>query len=262
MITLEKIGFSPVKGFQLQYLPSAYLTTHGLEWDRDFFIFDEEGKAILHGISSFLPIKAEYDPELDTLSFTFPDGYVISGSAKPQGDPFVYDHLTIRDIDLIWLDNELDEAMSDRTGETVRFARVAETGQGVDVYAVSMVSFESVADLSARAGKELEPGRFRSTFEISGVDEPYAEESWTGRHMRVGEVEIEILTSVPRCAITTLNSVSGKRDHNVVRTLSKFREHVGLPEPYPSFAAAPMAVYAHVLVPGRITVGDELVFLD
>jgi uncharacterized protein YcbX len=80
--------------------------------------------------------------------------------------------------------------------------------------------------------------------------------------MRVGEVEIEVLTSMPRCAITALNSISGKRDHRVVRALSKFREHVGLCEPYPSFAAAPMTVYARLLVPGRITVVDGLVFID
>jgi uncharacterized protein len=262
VITLAKIGWTPVKGTQFNYVPSALLTPRGIPWDRDFYIFDDAGKALILQVSDFLPIRAAYNGQADELTFAFPDGSRVTASAAPRGAQFTYDHFGLRTIALRYLDGELDAALSARVGREIRFARVISTGDGLDLFPVSIVSSESVADLARRSGREgLESARFRSTLEVSG-GQPYEEESWVGRHVRIGGAELEIVSGITRCVITTLNPRTGERDHNVVRALSKYRAPITLPEPFSQVTGPPMAVFARVAAPGPVSAGDEVRLVD
>jgi uncharacterized protein YcbX len=107
----------------------------------------------------------------------------------------------------------------------------------------------SIADLGARLGDEaLDPRRFRMLIEVDGL-EPYEEDGWHARRVRVGQAVIRIGVRMPRCVMTTLNPDTGTQDLPVLTTLVRYRTDAdGKPV---------LGVYGDVEVPGWIAVGDD-----
>jgi uncharacterized protein YcbX len=88
---------------------------------------------------------------------------------------------------------------------------------------------------------------------FSGV-EAYVEDTWNGRPLRIGTAELRVRGPVPRCNATTRDPDSGVRD---VKTLRLIEEHRGqTPNDYGQ--GLNLGVYADVIIPGTISVGDEL----
>jgi hypothetical protein len=109
-----------------------------------------------------------------------------------------------------------------------------------------------VARLAEAAGEaQLDPRRFRMLFDIEGV-EPHAEDEWIGTQVRVGDATLQVHGDVGRCAITTLDPDTGVPTVDTLKALASYRRD-GRKEPLP------LGVYASVVVPGRVRVGDEVV---
>jgi uncharacterized protein YcbX len=86
--------------------------------------------------------------------------------------------------------------------------------------------------------------------EIEGCA-PHEEDTWRGRHVRIGEALLEIGGPVPRCATTTRDPATGQRDLDTLREIAAYRgkregKHVDF------------GVYASVVEPGRVRVGDPV----
>ncbi len=98
---------------------------------------------------------------------------------------------------------------------------------------------------------ELDETRFRSNIAVEGL-EPWSELGWTGR-VRVGEVEFNFDHLVIRCLATHANPETGKRDAEVLTTLTRT---FGLEQP----------AFGVLMLPsnggGTIRVGDEVEVLD
>ena len=58
--------------------------------------------------------------------------------------------------------------------------------------------------------------------ELAATD-AWAEEGWSGREVAVGEAVLHIEAPVPRCAVTTRDPDSGRRDAPVLRALAQLR---------------------------------------
>jgi uncharacterized protein YcbX len=67
----------------------------------------------------------------------------------------------------------------------------------------------------------------------------------------VGEALLLVGEPTPRCAVPSASPDSGVRDRDVLRELVERRGRVG--------GEACLGVYAEVLEPGRVRVGDEVV---
>lgn len=247
-----RINVAPVKSTALHHPEEVRLERRGAVGDRTFFFVDGNGRRFSGATKApILPIRAAYERSREWLELTLPDGTSVSGSARPDGRPIVVDFYG-RDVRARIVEGDFAQALSSYAGHDVVLAR-ADDGEALDVRPVTLVSLESVAELARRGGHEgpLSAARFRMTFEIEGVGEPHAEDSWEGRSFRVGEAVLRVGDAVPRCVVTTLDPATGLRDFPTLRVLRDYRRvsrrgnvHFG--------------VYADVLEPGTVRIGDEL----
>ena len=95
--------------------------------------------------------------------------------------------------------------------------------------------------------------RFRPTFLLENC-EPHEEDSWIGRTLCIGkELEIQIISQDPRCAIITQNPATGEPDVDTLGLIRSYR---------PESSAAYFGVYAEVLHAGAVAAGDEVRLLE
>jgi uncharacterized protein YcbX len=87
--------------------------------------------------------------------------------------------------------------------------------------------------------------------EVAGAG-PHEEDEWLGRAVRVGEAVVRVARANPRCVVTTQDPDTGVADFP---TLSELRAYRGTA---PGSSSPPMGVYADVLEPGRVRVGDPV----
>jgi uncharacterized protein YcbX len=84
---------------------------------------------------------------------------------------------------------------------------------------ITLHSRESIAAIGAALSQgALDELRFRSNIAIEGVA-AWGENDWIGRHVRIGEVELEAVKPKVRCLATHANPRTGERDLPVMQTL-------------------------------------------
>src|SRR5690606_37974092 len=105
----------------------------------------------------------------------------------------------------------------------------------------------SVAALGEVLGTELNEVRFRSNVSIDGL-EPFEEQGWMGRHLRIGSARFRVELPIRRCLAPHANPKTGERDQPILTTLTRV---FGQDEPTLAVALVPLG-------PGEIRLGDEL----
>ena len=183
-----------------------------------------------------------------------PDGSVAEGSSLPVGEP-VDVRLFDRTIRARSIDPALAEAVAPAVDERLALLRVEEPEYAGGTHRVSIVSLASVADVGRRgtdADADLDPRRFRMLIELDGLD-PYDEDAWQGRRIRLGTAVIRLGGRMPRCAMTTLHPDTGARDRDVLKVLAGYRK-VG--------TEVVLGLSGDVEEPGRIARRDPVELLD
>lgn len=110
---------------------------------------------------------------------------------------------------------------------------------------VSIINLASVTDIERVARAAVDPKRFRGNFHIEGAT-AWAELSWVGRTLAVGEVRLEIVEPINRCAATEVNPDTAARDLRLPLILRQGFGHVIC------------GVYARVIAGGTISRGDTI----
>ena len=111
---------------------------------------------------------------------------------------------------------------------------------------VSIINLASVADLENYAGAAIDPLRFRGNLYVTGWP-AWQELDMVGRKLAIGDgVAVKVTKRIVRCAATNVDPVTGARDLEIPSTLMK------------TFGHADCGIYAEVLTPGAIAVGDRL----
>ncbi|MEW6060128.1 MAG: MOSC domain-containing protein [Actinomycetota bacterium] len=250
MPIVARLNVTPVKSTALLHPEQIRLEPHGAVGNRDFFVVDKDGKRFSGAKKAqLLRIGSDYDFERDRLVLRLPGGVVAAGSAAANGEALSV-RFYGRDVQGHVVEGGFEEALTRYTGEPVRLVRVDHPGTGVDVRPVTIVSLASVDELSRWGGVEsrVDPGRFRMLLEIDGCA-PHEEDTWSGRRVRIGGATVEVGRQVPRCATTTLSPTTGLRDFP---TLSVIRKYRGVT----ADNNLPFGVYADVVEPGMVRVGD------
>lgn len=113
-------------------------------------------------------------------------------------------------------------------------------------------TLDRIAELSPRGTIELE--RYRPNVVIGTAVPGFAENDWAGRDLRIGsDLTIRIMIRTPRCAIPTLEHGDLPRDVAALRVPATHNRI----SPLGDWGTQPCAgVYAQVLRPGRVQVGD------
>ena len=138
----------------------------------------------------------------------------------------------------------IDPALAASLGEGVS---VIKQDRGVfDAMPLSLITTESIAQLSSLVGYELEPQRFRPNLLVESDER---EDAWVGRELRIGGMAMRVDQRDDRCVIITVDPVTHERDPAVLRTIARERSNC-------------IGVYGSTVQEGRVAVGDEVLVDD
>ncbi len=206
-------------------------------------------------------IKASFDVASGQFDLEFPDGPSLS--AKVELGQAVTTRIWGRQVQGNVMLGEWNTALSQFCGEPVSLVASESPGQCYDEFPVSLLSRASLKRLEQQAEKlggslgerlgDLDVCRFRPTFLLENC-EPHEEDSWIGRTLGIGkELQIQVVSRDPRCAIITQNPATGEPDVDTLGLIRSYR---------PESSTAYFGVYAVVLHPGAVTKGDEISVLE
>ena len=120
-----------------------------------------------------------------------------------------------------------------------------------DCRPVSIISIQTVCQLSQELGIDLDKRRFRANLYVElESGKGFGEDEFVGRTLRIGaKTAIAVVKRDSRCKISTLDPDTAQPNPEVMRRLA--RDHEGK-----------AGVYGVVLVEGTIRPGDEVALLD
>jgi uncharacterized protein YcbX len=249
-----RICIAPVKALHVVDCAEVELTRAGVAGDRRFWLVDRN-RRLVHGKGhpELMRVQPEWDEATRRLALAFPDGSVVEGEVEP-GEPFAAELYGTPHPSRLVL-GPWQEALSEFVGEPVTLlwseGGAQDRGKEHGGWA-TLISRGSLDHLGSEAGatEQVDGRRFRMLFEIDGV-EPYAEDTWLGNRVEIGNAVIVALGDVGRCAVTTRNPDSAVTDLDTLKVLAGYRRE-GVVEPLP------FGVYCNVAVPGRVRVGDAV----
>jgi uncharacterized protein YcbX len=266
--SLTRISTTVVKGTFLDHPDSLDVGPHGYVRDRLFYFIDQRGVMLSSKrYGPLVQIHSEYDDDTETLTMRYPDGAVVSARIALT-DERVDTNFWGRPVPSTVVDGPFAAAASAYIGKTVRMVRADVPGSATDLHPVTIVATATLDHFAKcfDAPTEHWRDRFRMLFELDGL-EPFEEEAWIGRTLRVGELAITVEGPVPRCLVTRQNPRTGMKDFDTLKSLRVFRtEPMGTrlnpgpdSEVYGGFL---LGMYATVTRPGVARVGDEVRAVD
>ena len=234
------INVTPVKSLRLVHPPEIELLPEGAREDRRFLLVDEGGR-LYNGKrdTTLVRTAAEWDAASRRLELTLPDGSAVTGEVD-GGPPTVVDvygrRLRGRIVQGPWAD-----ALSDLAGRSLTLVEREDGAWATDARPATLISRASLGAIDG------DGRRFRMLLELDGPA-VYGEDGWRNRQLRVGDALLLAGDPTPRCAVPSASPDTGVRDRDVLRELLERRG--------PIEGEACLGVYAEVLEPGVVRVGD------
>lgn len=127
-----------------------------------------------------------------------------------------------RPVRLVWLDDPTRRPVDPAYGKPTDRVSFA------DAYPLLLTNTASLDELNGwmlAAGTLEAPlpmTRFRPNVVVSGA-QPWAEDDWVGRRLRIGAVTFRAVKPCDRCVMTTTDQETGERGKEPLRTLAKYR---------------------------------------
>jgi MOSC domain-containing protein len=239
---VARINVTPIKSLRLNHPDEIELVSDGAREDRRFLLLDAD-RRLYNGKRDLALVRtsASWDPDERRLELTLPGGAVVEeqvGHGKQTVAEVYGRPLRARLVKGPWAD-----ALSDLVGRSLTLVERDDGGWATDDRPASLVSRASLDTIDG------DGRRFRMLFELDGVP-PHGEDEWRNRRVAVGGATLLVGDPTPRCAVPTANPDTGVRDRDVLRELLEQRG--------PIEGEACMGVYAEVLEPGVVRVGDEV----
>lgn len=250
------LSVTPVKSLAVHHPDHIELSVDGVVGDRAFFLVDDGGDLVsCTHLGDLLRYRAEFDAASGVLDVRGPYGAVHSAVVE-LGTTVSTDFYGLRTVSGHVVEG-WGEVFSAIAGRPVRL--VKGSSGGFDVGGVTLIGATTLRELGSRNQAEpVDSRRFRMNIEIS-EGEALEEDTWEDRSLRVGSATVTAGGPVKRCAATTRNPDTGDVD---LRTLQMIRTFRGRQETEQFGAGFYLGVYAEVLIPGRVTVGDEVALAD
>jgi uncharacterized protein YcbX len=224
----------PVKSMAGERLEDAHLGWHGIKGDRRLAFLVEDDPSGLPWLSAreapgVLGYKAAYitaeDVDRGRAAVTTPAG-----------------------VEMPVLSPDLRHELAQLAGRPLRAVRLHRGA--FDAMAVSIISTSSIASVSALAGPDLDPRRFRANIVMSSFDEhPYPEDRWVGELLVFGETpeaaRIRINRRDPRCSVVNVDPDTLSADKAVLGSIVRERKNL-------------CGVYGSTERAGTVKVGDAI----
>ena len=241
-VRVSRINVTPVKSLRLHHPDSVHIGPDGARDDRRFLLVDD-GRRLYNGKRDTTLVRsaAAWDPDERVLEITLPNGEVVADEAARGAATVV--EVYGRAVRGHVVDGPWADALADLFGRSLTLVERDDGAWATDSRPVTLVSAASLALIDG------DGRRFRMLLELDG-QEPLEEERWGSRRVRVGEVLLLVGNPTPRCAVPSASPNTGVRDRDVLRELFAKRGDVD--------GKACLGVYAEVLEPGLVCVGDSL----
>src|SRR5262245_15864963 len=267
MAELAEIYCYPVKSLRGTARKTAKVELIGLEGDRRFLVVDASARfQTITQLPSMVQVEVETNP--DGIVLRHKDAGAGFVSTRPQEAPEGIVTIWEDSVRAVAASSEADEYLSLLLGTPLRLVYLANRrGRRVerpinagedhvsfaDVTQILLTSTPSLADLSERAGCNIDMRRLRPTLVVAGAA-PFAADTW--REIRIGAVCFRVATPCPRCAITTRDPDTGEQidPYEPLRTLQRFHR-----------ARDGSAMFGQYLIPdneGTVGVGDKVEVLS
>jgi uncharacterized protein YcbX len=250
------IHVAPIKALAIQELHEVELSRLGVENDRRFCIVDPDGRMLnAKRVQRFVAVRPHFDDPMRHLVLDMPDGSKVEGEIDPGRAISV--SIYGRSVPARVVDGPWSEALSELAQRPVQLVRFDNPGEGVDRAdegaGASLLAEESLRAIAraARVTRAVDPRRFRMLFGIAGV-EAHAEDSWIGSNVHIGPAVVVPGGNIGRCAVTTLNPLTGVSDLDTLAALAKYRKDKVTSEPLA------FGVWARVAQAGVVRVGDAV----
>lgn len=248
--TVARINVTPLKSAALLHPDRVRVEPWGVVGNRAFFLVHEDGR-LWNGSKQGSLVQLRADLAGDRLALAFPDGTRVDGLVAPTGSAVVTDFYG-RPVPGRVVPGPWDTPLAAFGGGTpLRLVAPDAPGGANDVEPLTMASSASVAAIAeaGAATDALDARRFRMTFDLEGCG-AYEEDTWAGRVVGLGGAMVRVLGAVPRCVVTTLDPTTGERDFPTLAAIKRSRGVID--------GDLPFGVYAEILEPGDVAVGDAV----
>lgn len=230
MNQLTSIAFYPIKSIQPCFTQQSYVQPHGLSFDREFMLTDEQGKFITARKHGALYQLSAY-PVAQGIMVCHQDGSQLliryqdfsqqqtcevwgthfpSYIAPAEINQWFSEKLQVSVV-LRWLGEQDQRTVPHFPEHNVSFA---------DGFPLLLVSESSFAAVQQACPTPISIAQFRSNLIVSG-EASFAEETW--HTIKIGSVTFLNAKLCARCILTTRNLTSGELDAKAepFRTLKK-----------------------------------------
>jgi uncharacterized protein len=273
--TVASLHRYPVKSMQGEALRRVSLERDGIAGDRRFALRDDATGDIAsakrprpwRSLLDFAASTAGGSGE-GTPIVRVPDGRVVAFDDVALRDaierctgrrvhPVLAQPDTLGSYDSTWPRVDGVTLAGDRR---FRMALGTDAVRFVDVAALHLMTTSTLEVLRSLApGSQVEAARFRPSIVIDTPgDEPgFLEDSWVGGLLAIGETaRIRVSSRTPRCVMTTIEQPGLRHDAAILRAAAHNRNHF---DGLGTLGCA--GVYAEVVVPGEVAVGDAITLL-
>lgn len=238
---LASIHTYPVKSCRRLDHDTAMVEPWGLAGDRRWLVVDQQGRCVTQReIATMTRIQPEARPDgglvlrsagAPDLAVPEPSGTPVevrvhgtAVTATPAGEAAGgwLTELLGQEVRLVWLDDPTRRAVDPdfgRPDDRVSFA------DAYPLLLTSTAALDALNDWLEQAGSGEGPlpmNRFRPNVVVAGA-EPWAEDGWLGRRLRIGAVTFRVVRACDRCVVTTTDQATGERGKEPLRTLGEHR---------------------------------------
>jgi uncharacterized protein YcbX len=217
----------PVKSVGGQLLDEADVTLRGLVGDREWAVYDQQGKIAsgkhtrrFRRMDPVFALAVRHDGA--TAHVRLPDGRELAAEDPSTGD-----------------------ALSDHFDEAVSLRRETDVPHQ-DAAVLSIVGTATLVEIGRHDGdaRPVDPRHLRANILVA-TQIPYAEESWVGRELTLGSSVVRVTGTTERCRMVGVAQVGLPGRPGLLRTISRRHDLMA-------------GVYATVVRPGRVRVGDRV----
>lgn len=253
---------TPIKGTMLHHPEAIEIGPNGVTTNRRFYLIDNRGRMFNGKRNGRLArLYADYDPGVERLSVMFPDGECVEDEVVTTGER-IETSFYGRPVLGHAVAGPFNEALTRSVGKPVCLVASDRAGDAIDVHPVTIVSSASIAEVASHVRvSRIDRRRFRMLVEVEGCN-AHGEDEWIGQELALGDAVVRVVGPVPRCVVTTHDPDTGVRDHDMLRTILRYRgarsgDDLATPVDHlPDGGKVVFGVYAAVVTPGRVRVGD------
>lgn len=226
----------PVKSFHGEKMNQVNVLGHGLYGDRSHGFMTEEGKYLTQTqLPDMTTFKARFKG--DEKRDAYPPVEVISA----EGKVFAFEDTALLE--------RLEKLYKKRLTRIKHHPAYTPFG-AIEVENILLVTDASIKYISHALDKEVNHLRFRPNIVIDLYNKkPFSEQTWVGKRLKFGDVEVVIKKGCERCSIINIDPSSGLIDRSVLKTVFKENHTI-------------FGVYAVVLKEGSVKTGDMITLLD